>query len=177
MTDRTATTEDAAPRAGRGRPPMTERRRARQRLAISREAVRLFRRQGVAATSGEQIAEAVGLSARTLWRYFRTKESCVEPLLAQSVDAFVDALRRWPGERSLEEHLEIDYRLPDEASLDDAAAVLDIVRMAHDDPGLRAVWLVVNERAESALAEVVADRLGMAPGSLESAKSGSRRPR
>ncbi|MBA8826266.1 AcrR family transcriptional regulator [Saccharopolyspora lacisalsi] len=145
---------------------MTERRRSRQRLEISREATRLFRERGVAATSGEQIAEGVGLSARTLWRYFRSKESCVEPLLAQSVDAFVATLRRWPAERLLEEHLAEDYRLPADAAPDDAAAVLDIVRMTREEPGLRAVWLVINERAEPVLADVLAGRGGQSADEL-----------
>ena len=52
-------------------------------MDISRHAVRLFTEQGVAATSGEQIAQAAGVSERTFWRYFPHKESCVEPLLTK----------------------------------------------------------------------------------------------
>ncbi|MGH3147342.1 MAG: helix-turn-helix domain-containing protein, partial [Rubrobacter sp.] len=55
---------------------MSEQRRRRVRMEISREAARLFWEQGVADTTGEQIADAVGLSVRTIWRYFRNKESC-----------------------------------------------------------------------------------------------------
>ncbi|MFE9687071.1 helix-turn-helix domain-containing protein [Streptomyces sp. NPDC006285] len=51
---------------------MNEQRRRRIRLEVSREATRLFWKQGVDATTGEQIAEAVGLSVRTIWRHFRT---------------------------------------------------------------------------------------------------------
>jgi len=47
---------------------MSEQRQQRIRLEISREAARLFWEQGVAATTGEQIAEAVGLSVRAVWR-------------------------------------------------------------------------------------------------------------
>ncbi|WP_143669231.1 TetR/AcrR family transcriptional regulator, partial [Streptomyces rochei] len=64
-----------------GRPPLTEERRAEIRLEIARAALDLFVAQGVAATTGEQIGRAVGISARTVWRYFPTKESCVRPLL------------------------------------------------------------------------------------------------
>jgi AcrR family transcriptional regulator len=165
MTEMT-TLAGAAPgpaRKPRGRRPMSERRRALQRLEISREAIRLFREQGVTATSGEQIAEGVGLSARTLWRYFRSKESCVEPVLGLSVDAFVDTLRRWPPDRSLDEHLVSDHPTPHDA---DTEATLAVVALSRDEPGLRAVWLVVNERAEPVLAQVIAQRLGRSPEEL-----------
>ena len=129
-----------APRPSRGRRPMTERRRTRQRLEISREAVRLFRAHGVAATSGEQIAESVGLSGRTLWRYFRSKESCAEPVLTQFVDAFVDVLRRWPADRSLEEHLRSDRGDP--CTAEDADSALAVIGLSREEPALRAIWLV-----------------------------------
>lgn len=153
-------------RAPRGRRPMSERRRGLQRLEISREAVRLFRAQGLAATSGEQIAEGVGLSVRTLWRYFRSKESCVEPLLSQSSDAFVAMLRRWPRERSLEEHMIADARPSSADSPGDDEAALAVIAMSRTEPAFRAIWLVVHERSEPVLAEVIADRLGRAPGEL-----------
>lgn len=156
----------APARTTRGRRPMSDRRRWLQQLEIAREAVRLFREQGVAATSGEQIAEGVGLSARTLWRYFRTKESCVEPLLALTSDAFVDTLRRWPADRTLSEHLVADHRLPESAAPGDGEAALAVVALSRHEPALRAIWLVVHERAEPVLAEVIADRLGRSPDEL-----------
>ena len=64
-----------------GRPPLTERRKTETRLEVARAAVGLFLAKGVADTSAEEIAEAAGISSRTLWRYFPTKDSCVTPLL------------------------------------------------------------------------------------------------
>jgi AcrR family transcriptional regulator len=145
---------------------MSERRRELQRLEISREAVQLFRAQGVAATSGEQIAEAVGLSARTLWRYFRSKESCVEPLLAFTVDGFVARLRRWPPDRSLDEHLATAHHTDDQARPGDGEAALAVIAMTRTDLDLRAIWLVLYERAVPVLAEVVAARLDRSPDDL-----------
>jgi AcrR family transcriptional regulator len=145
---------------------MSERHRELQRLQISREAVRLFRAQGVAATSGEQIAEALGLSGRTLWRYFRSKESCVEPLLSFTVDGFVDRLRRWPADRPLEEHLAADRPADPDALPGDDDAALAVIAMARTEPALRAIWLVLYERAVPVLAEVIAGRLGRSPQEL-----------
>lgn len=147
----------------RGRRPMSEQHRALQRLEISRAAIRLFRVHGVAGTSGEHIADSVGLSARTFWRWFRTKESCVEPVLSQSIDAFVACLRRWPADRSLEQHLIADYR----TEPGDEDLVFDVLRMTSHEPALRAIWLVVQERAEPVLAAIVAERLGRAPDDVE----------
>ena len=151
---------------GRGRRPMSERRRHLQRLEISRAAIALFRERGVGGTTGEDIADAVGLSARTLWRYFRSKESCVEPLLSVITDTFVDTLRRWPADVALSDHLACDHRLPDHLSASDGEATLAVVAMSRHEPALRAIWLVVHERVEPVLAEVVADRLGRRPDDL-----------
>lgn len=152
----------------RGRAPMSDRRRELQRLEISRAAVALFREHGVHATSGERIAEEVGLSGRTLWRWFRTKESCVEPVLARSIDAVVATLRRWPAGVGLDEHLLAEYRPPqDPVDAADADAAMSVIALSRTEPGLRAVWLAVHERSEPVLAEVIAARAGREPGDLD----------
>ncbi|MFG3257575.1 TetR/AcrR family transcriptional regulator [Streptomyces sp. NPDC048172] len=156
----------AAPR--RGRPPVSEEQRRRQRLVISRHAVRLFAEQGVTATSGEQIARTAGVSERTLWRYFSSKESCVEPLLTKMIDAFRAALHTWPPDADLTEHLRAAYQpVLGSSSGADVEAVLSVVRMTHGEPALRAVYLVLRERAEDTFAEVLAARTGQPPGSLD----------
>ena len=155
-----------APRAGRGRRPMTHRERDRLRLEISRAAVRLFREHGIVATSGERIAAEVGLSGRTLWRYFRTKESCVEPVLVRGLDGLVQTLRAWPVDRSLDEHLLEVPRVADPEADADGEAALAVIGMSRTDPALRAVWLVVHERAEATLAGLVAERAGRPPDDL-----------
>lgn len=154
-------------RVRRGRPPVSEERRRAQRLEISRHAVRLFRAHGVAATSGEQIARAAGVSERTLWRSFRTKESCVEPLLSQSLEAFQAVLRTWPPGVALADHLRERYTVVPEDSRTDLDAVLAVVRLTRDEPALRAVWLVLHERAEAAIAAALAGRFDLPPDSLE----------
>ncbi|SEQ79490.1 transcriptional regulator, TetR family [Lentzea xinjiangensis] len=159
-------TADGPPR--RGRPPVSEEQRQRQRLDISRHAVRLFAEQGVAGTSGEQIAQAAGVSERTFWRYFPHKESCVEPLLTRSVDAFCAVLRAWPADLELIDHLREAYTpVVDSSSDEDVDAVLDVVRLTHGEPALRAVYLMLHERAEAALVDVLARRLGQPSGAID----------
>ena len=127
----------------RGRPPVSDEQRELQRLDISRHAVRLFAEQGVAATSGEQIARAAKVSERTLWRWFRSKESCVEPLLTKAIESFRAVLHAWPPGTELTEHLRAAYQpVLDWSSDGDVEAVLTVVRLTRDEPALRAAYLL-----------------------------------
>lgn len=130
------------------------------KLAVSRHAARLFVERGVAATSGDDIAAAAGLSKRTVWRYFRNKESCVEPLFDATSLRFIAMLRDWPRDASIESWLQAclgSERAPDDVA-DDVLAVR-LLAMLPDEPDLRASWLMATQRAEDALAAIVADRL------------------
>ncbi|GGF46600.1 TetR family transcriptional regulator [Marmoricola endophyticus] len=145
----------------RGRPPLSEERRREQRLAVSRAAVALFREHGLSTTSGQQVAAAAGISERTLWRLFRSKESCVEPVLRSVVDGTRDALRSWSASTALDEHLgAVAEELFDADDTEDALAV---IRMSHESPPLRAVWLLLQEQTEPALREALAGPMGLPP--------------
>lgn len=147
-----------ASRGRTGRPPLTEERKAAIRLEIAGAAVDLFITQGVAATTGEQIGQAVGVSARTVWRYFPTKESCVRPLLTTGVDTIATALRRWSPGMPLQDAFDhlwtTDVLLPGP----DVGALL---RLARTEPGLRAVWLQTHDEAEPVFSCALAERAGL----------------
>ncbi|BBX18653.1 TetR/AcrR family transcriptional regulator [Mycolicibacterium duvalii] len=72
---------------------LRERKKAQTRLAIRREAFRLFDEQGYANTTVEQIAEAAEVSPRTFYRYFKIKEALLisDDHSSPIVRAFVDA--------------------------------------------------------------------------------------
>ncbi|MEU7769149.1 TetR family transcriptional regulator [Nocardia sp. NPDC049190] len=73
---------------------LRERKKERTRRTIRLEAFRLFREQGYAETTVEQIAAAAEVSPSTFFRYFPTKEQLV---LADDLDPMmIDALRRQP---------------------------------------------------------------------------------
>ncbi|MFG2936911.1 TetR/AcrR family transcriptional regulator [Streptomyces sp. NPDC048282] len=149
--------------AGRtGRPPLTEERKAEIRLEIARAAVDLFVAQGVTATTGEQIGQAVGVSARTVWRYFPSKEACVRPLFTARIDAVADCLRDWPPGQSLEQVFESS--VPADSRLvqgPDSATIGALVRLTRVEPGLRAEWLQTYDEAEPAFARALAERAGL----------------
>ncbi|WP_448467278.1 TetR/AcrR family transcriptional regulator [Mycolicibacterium sp. XJ870] len=134
-----------------------------QRLAVSRIAAALFWERGVSGTSGDDIAAAAGLSTRTIWRYFRCKESCVEPLLAKSLDRFLAITRRWPHELSLAEHLAADtvqYPLSPQ-DIEDEISAMRLTTMTTSEPALRTAYLMVHDQMEQGLIPVLADRLGL----------------
>lgn len=56
---------------------LRERKKAKTKARIQQEAVRLFHKQGYAATTVEQIAAAAEVAPSTLFRYFPTKQDLV----------------------------------------------------------------------------------------------------
>ncbi|WP_395575223.1 TetR/AcrR family transcriptional regulator [Streptomyces sp. BK79] len=154
----------AQARGRTGRPPLSEERKAEIRLEIARAAVDLFVTQGVAATTGEQIGRAVGISARTVWRYFPTKESCVRPLLTAGAELIADTLRHWRPGHPLPDAFDFEQRAADDDRLLTApahATVGALVRLTRTEPGLRAVWLQTYDEAEPAFARALAERAGL----------------
>ncbi|KWX68630.1 TetR/AcrR family transcriptional regulator [Mycobacterium sp. NAZ190054] len=128
---------------------------------MSRIACELFWKRGVAATSGDDIATAAGFSTRTIWRYFRTKESCVEPVLALSAQRFIALAHRWPAELSLADHMAVDMveHPLTEREIADEVAGLRIAVMSLTEPALRTAYLMVHDDMERGFIPVIAKRL------------------
>ncbi|MEW2704613.1 TetR family transcriptional regulator [Streptomyces koyangensis] len=137
---------------------LLERRKTALQLEIARAAVTLFTAQGVARTTGEQIAQAVGISSRTLWRHFPSKEGCVRPLLTSGLDSAVDALGDWPADVSLVDYL--DSLQQRQVLPAPEPAVLQLLQLACSDPALRPVWLQAHDDALDILAGLLAHRSG-----------------
>jgi AcrR family transcriptional regulator len=102
--------------------PDTNGRRQERKLKIAEAAVRLFEKRGLAATTVEMIAAEAGISPRTFFRYFDTKESAAFP---DHADRVLDLERR------------LDARLP---SRDPLADVVELSRRSalefFDNPDL-----------------------------------------
>lgn len=141
---------------------------AQARLEVSRHACALFWERGVSTTSGDDIASAAGVSTRTIWRYFRSKESCVEPVLALAVQRFIGIAQVWPAELSLADHLEI-YTAENpltEQDVADEMASLRIITMSAKEPALRTAFLMVHDQMERDFIPTVATRLRLAQDDL-----------
>ncbi|MEV6166903.1 TetR/AcrR family transcriptional regulator [Streptomyces sp. NPDC051954] len=151
-----------APSGRTGRPPLTEERKAEIRLEIAQAAVDLFVEQGVAATTGEEIGQAVGVSARTVWRYFPSKESCVSPLFSAGIDRIADLLREWRPGQPLDEAFAPELATGHHLVAGPARTTIgSLVRLTRTEPGLRAVWLQTYDEAEPAFARALAERAGL----------------
>jgi AcrR family transcriptional regulator len=134
---------------------------AEARLNASRHACALFWERGVSVASGDDIAAAAGLSTRTIWRYFRSKEACVEPVLAKSAHRFIGVLDRWPPELSLGEHMAADVVAHPftPQDIDDEISAMRIATMTTREPALRTAYLMVHDELERGFIPVVAKRL------------------
>lgn len=139
--------------------------RERPALEASRAVVALFLRERTADLSVRQLAEHAGLSERTFYRTFPTKEDTIRPYVEAGLRHIVEQVRAAPPERPLRGAL-----------IDAHAGLLDAAR-AHGDgvflevlykhEPLRAVWLKVITDAEQAFAEVISERLGVPPDSVQ----------
>jgi AcrR family transcriptional regulator len=98
-------TVSSLPPNDRAVPSLRERKKLKTHLAIQREALRLFTKQGYEATTVEQIAAASEVSQTTFFRYFSSKEDVVlhdalDPLAMAALEAQppelspIEALRR-----------------------------------------------------------------------------------
>lgn len=132
------------------------------RLAVSRQAAELFLKQGLDATSGDDIAKACGISKRTVWRYFRSKEACVEPLLRLAGLRFAEHLLKWPRQLSIEEYLRFTMLsfVEDDDAMRDAVAAVRIIALLPKEPALRSAWLMACSEAEEQMIRVIAARTG-----------------
>jgi AcrR family transcriptional regulator len=78
--------------------PLTARRRRLMRADIERVAMRMFLDRGYDAVSVDEIAEAVGMSSRTFFRYYATKDEILRSYQRGLNDALVDAFAAQPGD-------------------------------------------------------------------------------
>ncbi|MGX1806495.1 acyl-CoA-like ligand-binding transcription factor [Nocardia sp. NPDC055321] len=158
--------EPAGEPAVRARPGLRERKKERTRSAIRLEAFRLFREQGYAATTVEQIADAAEISPSTFFRYFPSKEQVV---LADDLDPIMmERFRAQPPELSA---LEAFRRATVESfgSLDPAQFAFERERASFVStvPELRGVLALEMDRNVDMVAELVAERAGRTPADFE----------
>lgn len=155
--------EARVPREARG---LRERKKARTRAAIRQHALRLFREQGYAATTVEQIAAAAEVSPSTFFRYFPTKEDVV---LHDDFDTrFFESFDGQPPELSPLAALRASFR--------EAVATLtgpewdelrELTALSVSVPEIRARLLNEFSRMVTVSAEALARRTGRSPDDLQ----------
>jgi AcrR family transcriptional regulator len=141
---------------------LRERKKARTRAAIRRQALRLFRQRGYAATTVDQIAEAADVSPSTFFRYFPTKEDTV---LQDDLDEpMLHALRAQPPGVSIVQALRDAMRsVLAELPPDELAQERERVALVFSVPELRARTLDRFWETTRMFAQAVAEREGRPP--------------
>lgn len=133
--------------------------------AIERAALPVLVRFGYRATTAEHLAEAAGVSVRTLFRYFPSgKDDVILAELRRSVDGLETAVRARPASESLVEALDgarAQWLHRTEIELTDAAQLT--AQIARDQPELMARLLGERQLMAERLIEEFAHRLGLDP--------------
>jgi AcrR family transcriptional regulator len=142
------------------RPSLRERTRKAVQAELIDVAQQLFVEQGFEATTIDQIASAAGMSRRSFFRYFASKEALVGGKHEAMIEVFVDSLRQrpvdealWPSLRRMFDYV-VDYA--DDAELARRMAAMD--RIVQSSDSLRGAYFERLDRAQERLEAVARER-------------------
>ncbi|WP_350348047.1 TetR family transcriptional regulator [Agromyces sp. G08B096] len=144
-------------------PGLRERRRRETLAAISDAALDLFELRGAAATTVDGIAQAAGVSQRTFFRYFPTKEHAAFIDDAQVEQAMNDAIEAIRSGTPIVPAFERSWMRVYRAFAGDEAArarFRRVRRLVHDDPALLAVALRRDAEHEARLTDAAVEASG-----------------
>jgi AcrR family transcriptional regulator len=136
-----------------------ERKRAAIHARIQSEAMRLFLEHGFESTTLDDIARSVGVSRRSLFHYFASKEEIVFSTKADFPDFIVRAIRLRPIAEPLLDMVE--NALMGMAERYRTNQTRDYARLIRDTPALHAGDQAKYEHVERVLAKALADRKGL----------------
>jgi AcrR family transcriptional regulator len=138
---------------------LRERKKAKTRALIQQIALRLFRDQGYAATSIEQIAEAAEVSTTTVFRYFPTKPDLV---ISDDLDArFLEAARAQPADLNIVQLVRNSIRSVFSAPTDlEMDTLWEREQLMWREPEVRTAMLAELVRTLREAVEFVAERTG-----------------
>ncbi len=143
---------------------LRERKGRLTRQLISDAATALFVTRGFDLVRVAEVADRVGVSEKTVYNYFPTKESMVLDGADEDVNALATALRDRPAGESISaavvRSLKADMDRYDQVPEALVLFVPMFAQMIEDAPTLRAAWLELHDR----LARVARDELAAAAG-------------
>lgn len=145
---------------------LRERNRERAREEILNAGARLFGDSGFEETTVDAIAAEAGVSRRTFFRYFATKQDLALALEDLDRQTFMLLLASRPiAETPLEalcgSLLETMSLFDDAAHRAAAERIMESQRLIQSSPTLRAAYLYREDAREAEAARILADRLGI----------------
>lgn len=152
--------EPGAATATRGRPPRTTRRE------VERVALELFARDGFESTTMADIAAALGVGRRTLFRYFASKNDIVWGEFDEVCDRLRRLLDATPPERPLLDALGDAVVASNAYAPDQQTELLIRMRLITSVPALQAHSMLRYRDWRRVVEEFVARRRGEAPSDL-----------
>jgi AcrR family transcriptional regulator len=147
--------------------------RSRQAVVaeIVETALALFAEQGYEATTMAQVASRAGVSQRSLFRYFGTKEDLVCGEQEQLGDLLVSAVAAQPPEMSTWDALAAGFTTILTASDHTPQRVLEISTLIFTNPSLRSRYFEKRLKWQRALVPVVEERMGIESGEVPDARA------
>ncbi|CAL9520341.1 hypothetical protein SUDANB121_03841 [Nocardiopsis dassonvillei] len=151
--------------AGDCRPGLREAKKARTRRALIETGLRLFHEQGYENTTTEEIAARAGVSQRTFFRYFPTKEDVVLEAMGSVDEVLIEHLLARPADEApfealrnaMRDHWETLGRTAMHHFKGGAAEIIA------ESPELVRTGMVYCRRRQARLAEAIALRAGIGP--------------
>ena len=150
---------------GEDAPSLRERNKARARTEIAAAALRLFSKNGFEGVTVDQIVAAAGVSRRTFFRYFETKDDALLADYPELNTRLTASLIEGGADHPLEAVRASLHRLAD-WYVERSEAVLERSQVIRDATHLTARNLEFLSQWEIAIAETVAAHIGADPGSL-----------
>jgi AcrR family transcriptional regulator len=135
-------------------PTLTERRRVQTRREIAKSALELFLRDGYEQINAEDIAEDSGVSLRTFYRYFSSKDEVLSPIITDGMLELVEQIASRPARERLMTAVERAFEELTPTNADSGP----LLTLLTDVPALHSRWLQDLRAIEEALVPVIQAR-------------------
>lgn len=141
----------------------------RRRRYVAREittaAMELFGERGYDDVTVEEIAEKAGLSARSFFRYFATKEELVLQFQRRVGERLIEALAARPADEGPVTALRNAYLVTSHVEPEDRAAVVASAQFLATSPSMESRALGAHIDGSRSVVDLVAERMGVDPDS------------
>ncbi len=141
---------------------MAERKRRLVRDQLGESALRLVARQGYEETTVDQIVAAAGVSRRTFFRYFKSKEDVVVQSISDLGDAIRAELAARPDGEGAEAAMRAAFAVAAEQLTLEPEKALPLTRLLFETPALHRRFLEHQSVLQEELAAELARREGLA---------------